>query len=386
MGLATAMALAARGIRLAVLEAESEVARHQSGRNSGVIHSGLYYQPGSLKARLCAEGREAMYAFCAARGIPHRACGKLVVATSETELPRLEELGRRGRANGLEGLERLDAAGIRRREPEAAGIAGLWVPQTGVVDFAAVTRAFGTEVQHAGGEVRAPSRLLRVRAQPGALALDTASGPLETAFLINCAGLESDRVARLCGVRPAVRIVPFRGDYYEIAPERRHLVRGLLYPVPDPELPFLGVHLTRTIADTVEAGPTAVLAFRRAGYRRASFSLGDAAETLFFPGFWRLIRRHGSDALGERWRAASRGAFLRQARRLVPALAPGDLRRGRCGVRAQAVARDGSLMDDFHIEAGERSIHVLNAPSPGATASIAIGRHLAALAAQSLGP
>jgi L-2-hydroxyglutarate oxidase len=386
VGLATAAALA-RGTTasVVVLEAEDRVAAHQTGHNSGVVHSGLYYRPGSLKARLCAAGREALYRFCAERGLPHERCGKVVVATRPEELPGLDELERRGRANGLAGLARLSPGALREREPHAAGIAALYVPDTGIADFAAVAGAHAEQVREAGGEVRTRARLLAVRRDGEALALETAAGVVRARGLVNCAGLQSDRVARLCGSHPGVAIVPFRGEYHALVAERRHLVRHLIYPVPDPRFPFLGVHLTRTIGGGVEAGPNAVLAFAREGYRKRDVSARDLAELLAWPGFWRMAARHAAKGLGEAWRSHSRAAFVAALRRLVPELRASDVAPAGAGVRAQALAPDGRLVDDFHVVDGERAIHVLNAPSPAATASIAIGEAIAARAGERFG-
>ncbi len=378
VGLATARALASRpGRSVVVLEAEPKLALHQSGRNSGVVHSGLYYRPGSLKARLCREGAEALLHFCAERGLPHRRPGKLVVAATPGELPRLDELERRGRANGLAGLRRLRAGELAEREPHAAGAGALWVPQTGVVDFAEVCEALAGDLRRAGGVVRTGARLGSARAAGGVWALETAAGAVECRFLVACAGLQADRVARLCGLAPGLAIVPFRGDYWRLVAGRRHLVRGLVYPVPDPALPFLGVHWTRRIDGAVEAGPSAVPALAREGYRRSSFSLRDALALVGDPGVWRLARRHWRTGAAEIRRAVSRGAFATAAARLVPEVRPADLERAGSGVRAQAVERTGALVDDFRILEGERSLHVLNAPSPAATAALAIGRELA---------
>ncbi len=385
VGTATAMAIAQRGdLSVVVLEAEDALAVHQSGHNSGVIHSGLYYKPGSLKARLCVEGAAALYRFAAAEGIACEHCGKLVVATRDDELPRLDELARRGAANGLGELRRLGAAEIREIEPHAVGIAALFVPQAGIADYPAVVRAYARRVAAGRGEVLTGARVLEVRREGGGLHVATARGDFRCRLLVNCAGLQADRVARLCGAVPDVSIVPFRGEYYELAPEKRALVRALIYPVPDPRFPFLGVHLTRTVDGRVEAGPNAVLALRREGYSWRDVSLGDLAETLRWPGFWRLMRRTWATGVGEVRRSLSRGAFVRDLQRLVPALAEADLLRGGSGVRAQAVDRAGRLVDDFHILPGERALHVLNAPSPAATASIAIGEHIAARAAAAL--
>jgi L-2-hydroxyglutarate oxidase len=381
VGLATAMALlAARPMRLAVLEAGDRVAPHQTGHNSGVIHSGLYYKPGSLKAMLCVSGRLALERFCAERGVPYERCGKVVVALSSDEVPRLRALEERGRANGLAGVRRLDRDALRALEPHADGLEALHVPETGIVDFAAVARAYADVVRERGGEVRLGVRLISAHTDGGALVLETTAGVVRTRVLVACTGLQADRVARRCGLDPGVRIVPFRGEYLELAPERRHLVHHLIYPVPDPRFPFLGVHLTRMITGAVEAGPNAVLALAREGYRRTDVSAADALEMAAWPGLWRLIARHGARGVMESWRSLDRDTFVRAVRRLVPDLRPEDLRPGGSGVRAQALAPDGALVDDFHLVEAPRMVHVLNAPSPAATAGLAIGRHVAARA------
>jgi L-2-hydroxyglutarate oxidase len=385
VGLATARALALEHtLRVAVLEVEATVGVHQTGHNSGVIHSGLYYRPGSRKAATCAAGREALYAYLAERGIAHERCGKVVVAVEADELPRLDELERRGRANGLAGVERLDAAGLAEHEPHAAGLAGLWVPETGIVDYVAVARAFADDVRAAGGEVATGVRAGRIVSRGGEVEVSTGDGRRHAGFVVACAGLASDRVARAAGLDPGVRIVPFRGDYYELVPEARRLVRGLIYPVPDPDLPFLGVHFTRRVDGAVEAGPNAVLAWKREGYSRTAFSFADTATTLAFPGFWRMAPRHARTAWDEYRRAFSRTRFVASLRRLLPELGESDVRRAGCGVRAQALGRDGRLLDDFVFAEAERMLHVLNAPSPAATASLAIGREIAGRVASRL--
>ena len=386
VGVATAMALRERfRASVVVLEAEERLAPHQTGHNSGVIHSGLYYRPGSLKARNCVEGRRLLLEFCEREGVPLEICGKLVVALVPEEIPALEELYRRGIANGLEGLRELDLAGMREHEPHVAGVRGLWVPQTGIVDFTTVTVAMGRRVEALGGEIRLGARFLGLQRDGSSLVLETTAGELTTRHLVNCAGLQSDRVARRCGVDPGVRIVPFRGEYWELEKPAARLVRNLIYPVPDPGFPFLGVHLTRMIGGGVEAGPNAVLALKREGYRRTSLSLRDTLETLAWPGFRKLAVRYWRMGLAEQWRSLSKAAFVRSVRRLVPAVRGEHMRPGGAGVRAQALARDGSLLDDFHMVRGDRMIHVLNAPSPAATASLAIGRTIAAMAAEDFG-
>lgn len=384
VGMATAHALTAAGTSVLLLEAEDRLAAHQSGNNSGVVHSGLYYKPGSLKARNCTVGREVLLRFCAEHGIRHERCGKIVVATRERDLPVLDELERRGRANGLQGLERLTPEGIREREPHAAGIAGLWVRQTGIVDYVAVTEALAERVRRQGGEVRTGARVRGVRSGGDHFVLQTAAGDYPCRFLINCAGLHSDRVARLCRVDPGVRIIPFRGEYFDLVPERRDLVRGLIYPVPDPTLPFLGVHFTRRIDGTVEAGPNAVLAFKREGYRKNSVALRDAAETLLYPGFWRMALRFWRAGIGEYYRSWSGRGFMHALQRLLPEITKQDFAPGGAGVRAQAVDHAGRLVDDFRVIEMGRMVHVLNAPSPAATASLSIGEQIAKMALRRL--
>jgi L-2-hydroxyglutarate oxidase len=386
LGAATAAAFGARGrTSVVVLESEPKLAMHQTGHNSGVIHSGLYYKPGSLKARLCTSGREALYRFCSEHGVRHERCGKIVVATEEEELPRLAKLFETGTANGLHGLRKLDAEAIREHEPHAAGIAGLAVPDTGIVDFVQVTEALAEHVQERGGEVRTNARVYRVKEETGGLALETTAGVVHARYLVNCGGLQCDRIARLCGVNPPVRIVPFRGEYYEIVPEREWLVRNLIYPVPDPRFPFLGVHFTRRIHGGVEVGPNAVPAMKREGYSWVDVSVRDALATATFGGTWRLFGRYWRTALGEVYRSLSRRAFVEAAKRLVPGLTLSDVRPAGAGVRAQALEPNGNLLDDFCIVEGSRSIHVLNAPSPAATACLTIGETIAEKASAAFG-
>jgi len=381
VGLATARALLESNatLRVAVLEAEPRLASHQTGHNSGVIHSGLYYKPGSLKARFCAEGREAMFQFCREYGIAHERCGKVVIATSPDELPRLEELHRRGVANGLEGLQWLSPEGIREHEPHVAGIRGLWVPQTGIVDYKAVAATLGNILRKQGCDVRTTARVIGCERNDSGLVLQTASEEIRSKTLVNCGGLQSDRVARLCGVDPGVRIIPFRGEYYELRPERHSLVQNLIYPVPDPRFPFLGVHFTRMIGGGIEAGPNAVLAFKREGYRKTDVSLRDMAEVLGYRGFWRMSRRYWKMGMEEFWRSYNKHAFVRALQRLIPELKMTDVVSSGSGVRAQAVDAQGRLLDDFHVVRAPRMVHVLNAPSPAATSSLRIGREIASM-------
>lgn len=381
VGLATGKKLLEkRPCRLRIFEAEDRLAAHQTGNNSGVIHSGLYYAPGSLKAHNCVSGREELYRFCAENGIPHDPCGKIVVAVTPAEIDRLHALEERGRANGLKGLRRLSAAELPEYEPFVRGQAGLLVPETGIVDFSNVCAVLARQIQEKDGQIQLHTRVTGIQPKNQTIILQTTQGEFETRYLINCAGLQSDRVARLSGCRPEVKIVPFRGEYYEFVPDKRFMVRNLIYPVPDPQFPFLGVHFTRMIDGRVEAGPNAVLAFQREGYAKLSFSLRDAAETLVYPGFWRIARKHWAMGLGEYYRSFSKAAFIKALQKMMPEMTAADLQPGGAGVRAQAVTPFGKLVDDFHIVDEERMIHVLNAPSPAATAALGIGEHVATMA------
>lgn len=376
VGLATALSLQERfpGARVAVLEKEGRLAAHQTGHNSGVLHSGLYYKPGSFKARLCVQGNAAMLDFCRTHAIPHEICGKLVVATDAREIPALEELARRGEANGVP-VRRLDPDEARGYEPEVRCVAALHVASTGIVDFARVTERMGELLRERGGEVHLSTHAQAVQGE----FVSTDRGEFRATRLVNCCGLHSDRVARAAGARPPARIVPFRGEYYHL--ERTELVRGLVYPVPNPAFPFLGVHFTRMLDGSVHVGPNAVLALKREGYRWTDFSLRDTAETLLYPGFWRLAARYAGEGLREVARSLSKHRFAESARRLIPAVRTEDLHPGGSGVRAQALLHDGSLVDDFLVVHQDRAMHVCNAPSPAATASLAIGRMLAEEAA-----
>jgi L-2-hydroxyglutarate oxidase LhgO len=388
LGLATARELKTRFPRLdlVVLEKEQRLAQHQTGHNSGVIHSGIYYKPGSLKAQTCTAGRTALLEFCGENGIPYELCGKVIVATSEEELPRLEELRRRGAANGVAGLEMIGRERLRDIEPHASGIKALYAPGTGIVDFKKVAEAYAAQVRALGGEVLTGRRVVGIVPADGRLRISTAVEEFDSKYLINCAGLHVDRMAKLAG--PAspgagseTRIIPFRGEYYTLRPERRSLVRGLIYPVPDPQFPFLGVHFTKRIDGSVEAGPNAVLAFAREGYRMSAISGRDLWEILTFGGFWLMARKHWKMGFGEFYRSLSKAAFVRALQKLLPDIRPEDLAQGGAGVRAQAVASDGALLDDFAVTHTGNSIHVLNAPSPGATASLAIAARIAGMAA-----
>lgn len=381
VGLATALTLLEHRPRpLIVLEAEEQLAAHQTGHNSGVIHSGLYYKPGSLKARNCVAGREAMYRFCQEHNIAHERCGKVVVATRPAEIPLLDRLEERGKANGLQGVRRLSAAEIKEHEPHVAGIDGLLVPETGIVDYKQVAQRYAELIEQAGGVIQRSTRFQRCTVTRSELILQTTQGEIRTRHLINCAGLQSDRVARLCGVDPKLQIIPFRGEYYELIPAKQGLVKNLIYPVPDPQFPFLGVHFTRMIHGGVEAGPNAVLAFKREGYTKADVSLRDLGEILSYNGFWHLAKKHWRMSVGEFQRSFSKQAFVTALQRLLPELQPSDVHPAGAGVRAQALEPNGALVDDFRIVEAWRMIHVLNAPSPAATASLSIGQTIAEMA------
>jgi L-2-hydroxyglutarate oxidase LhgO len=382
VGLATALAVLERrpGTSLAVLEKEVALAAHQTGHNSGVIHAGLYYKPGSLKATLCTRGRSMLERFCEEHAVQFERCGKLVVATHDDQLPRIDELERRGRENGLSGVRRISPAEMREHEPHAAGVAALFVPETGIVDYREVAQAYAAEIGRRGGEVIPRARVTAIAPRGERVIVESTAEPIEARALVACAGLGSDRVARMAGLAVDVAIIPFRGEYWMLSPARTHLVKNLVYPVPDPAFPFLGVHFTRRIGGGVEAGPNAVLAFAREGYRRTSFDTRDAWEAMRWPGLWRMARRHWRSAVAEQARSLSRTLFARACAALIPEVRPDDLTPGGAGVRAQAVTRDGALVDDFAFAEGPRMIHVLNAPSPAATASLAIGEEIGARA------
>lgn len=378
VGLSVAMALLRKqpGIHVVVLEKEPQLAFHQSGRNSGVIHSGIYYKPGSLKARFARAGNRSMIKFCEEHGIPHDVCGKLIVATSERELPLLDNLYQRGVENAIE-VAQLSREEVREIEPNVQCLEGIRVPSTGIVNYREVCATYASLIQGDGGVVKTSAEVTEIRRSGGSPLLETTVGDIETRFLVNCGGLQSDRIARLAGLDPGARIVPFRGEYYELVPQRRDLVKGLIYPVPDPVFPFLGVHFTRMIDGSVHAGPNAVLAFRREGYRKTDFGLGAVLETLTYPGFWRLARKHYKQGFGEMHRSFSKKAFVKSLQRLIPEIRSEDLLPTTAGVRAQALRPDGELVEDFLMVHGPDSIHVCNAPSPAATASLEIGMAVA---------
>jgi L-2-hydroxyglutarate oxidase len=384
IGLSVAMEMTRRfpRLRLLLLEKEDSVGRHQTGHNSGVIHSGIYYKPGSLKAATCVAGAQAMVAFCREHGIPHQICGKLIVATGEEELPALEELRRRGLANGLTGLRMLERDELREIEPYCSGLHGLHVPSTGITDFSAVAAKYAELTEKQGGLIRTGCKVIGLAERKGEVTVETTQGTLLTRYVINCAGLHSDTISRMAGNSPAIRIVPFRGEYYEVRPERTNLVRGLIYPVPDPRFPFLGVHFTRRVTGGLEAGPNAVLAFKREGYRKTDFSLRDTLGALGYAGFWHMAMKYWRSGLSEMYRSFSKKTFVRALQRLVPEIQSSDLVTGGSGVRAQALARDGSLVDDFRFECSGNMLHVFNVPSPAATASLPVGQTIIRMAAE----
>ncbi len=381
VGLATAYRLLERwpDARLTLLEKEDGVGRHQTGNNSGVLHCGLAYRPGSAKARLAVRGIRQMTEFCRAHSIPHDICGKLVVATREEQIPRLDNLLERGTQNGLQGLEMCGPERIREIEPHAAGVRALRVPEEGIVDYPAVCEALAEEIRARGGEVRCGAGVRALRRVDGGWVAETTAGEVRGDFLITCAGLQADRVARLAGERPEVQIVPFRGDYYKLVPAREFLVRNLIYPVADPRFPFLGVHFTRMIRGGIECGPNAVLALKREGYERTDFDLRDAAEALAFPGLRAFVGKHLRMCAAEVRRAFSRALFAKALQTLVPEVTEADIVTAGAGVRAQAMRRDGTLVEDFEIVRRADAIHVLNAPSPAATACLAIGEEIAGM-------
>ena len=374
VGLATARQLLRRdpGAAVTVLEKESAAGQHQTGHNSGVLHCGLYYTPGSLKARLAVEGIREMVAFCEEHNIPHDVCGKLVVATNDAEVVRMEKLFERGTANGLEGIERLGPEAMREIEPHIGGVAALKVPQEGIVDYPAVVKALVKEIESLGGQVVTHAKALRC-VEGNEWTVETPAGEFSADWIINCAGLHCDRVSQLAGQKRELRIVPFRGEYFQLKPGSQHLVNHLIYPVPDPEFPFLGVHFTRLIGGGIEAGPNAVLAFAREGYRKTNINLRDLFDALTYPGLWRFGLKYPRMCVHELRSSFSKAFFCKQLQKLVPEVQPADLEPGGSGVRAQAMSPEGGLVQDFQFARGTRALHVLNAPSPAATASLAIG-------------
>lgn len=378
VGLATAHRLleARPQLKILLLEKEAKLAAHQTGNNSGVLHSGLYYKPGSAKAQCAVQGLQQMLAFCREHGVAHEQCGKIVVATEQNELERLENLWTRGNANGLQGLRKLNPAQIKEIEPHAAGLAAIHVPQEGIVDYPAVCEKLGELIRQRGGEIRLNARVEKMVAAGNERSVETSAGNFRAKFLIACGGLHADRLVKAAGQKPAAKIVPFRGEYFQIKKARQQLVRHLIYPVPDPKFPFLGVHFTRLIHGGIEAGPNAVLAFAREGYKWTDVNLRDLAESLCFPGLWKFLAKYPSLCGYEIRRSLSKAEFTRSLQKLVPDIREDDLETGGAGVRAQAMLPTGSLIEDFHFEEAQGILHVINAPSPAATASLAIGQRI----------
>jgi L-2-hydroxyglutarate oxidase len=379
VGLSTAMALNAEypQAKIALCEKEAQWAAHQTGNNSGVIHAGVYYKPGSLKAQFARKGQRSMVEFCREQGIAYEVCGKLIVATAPGELERLENLYQRALANGLE-AQRVGPDQIREREPHVRAVSGIFIPSTGIVNYTHVSEAYARIVSAQGGDLYLSTRVLAITECDDLVRVETSRGTMQARFLINCAGLHSDRVASMAGARTNMKIIPFRGEYYELVPARRHLVKGLIYPVPNPNFPFLGVHFTRMIDSTVHAGPNAVLALKREGYKKTDIDLRDLGEVLSYPAFWKLAGKYMDEGLKEMLRSASKALFVRSMQQIIPEISANDVVPTHAGVRAQALMRDGTLMDDFVIIGSGRAIHICNAPSPAATASIEIGKAIVA--------
>jgi len=378
VGLATALNAVTRfpQLQVTVVEKEDQIAAHQTGHNSGVIHSGIYYRTGSLKAKNCVAGAASMKLFCQEHGVPYEECGKLVVATSTEEVPRLEQLHQRGIANGVAGLRMLSRQEFREIEPHCNGVAALHVPSTGIVDYVVVAQKYAELISRAGGEIVCGAKVTGFRGQDGHNVVESTAGSFGAKVVINCAGLYSDTIAKLAGAHIELQIIPFRGEYYEVAPEKRYLVKNLIYPVPDPRFPFLGVHFTRRVNGSVEAGPNALLALRREGYDGASPDVSEAAEILRFDGFWKMARKYWRKGAAEQYRSIVKSAFAAALQKMVPELTESDLTTGGSGVRAQAVDRNGNLLDDFYFVCTPAMIHVCNVPSPAATASLEIGREV----------
>jgi L-2-hydroxyglutarate oxidase len=375
VGLSTAMALGSRypDARILVLEKESQWAFHQTGNNSGVIHSGVYYKPGSFKAKFCRDGSRSMVEFCQKHNIDHDICGKVIVATDDTELPGLEKLYQRGLENGIE-VKRISPEEVREIEPYVSCVGAIRVFSTGIVNYKQVCLKYAELINNQGGDLRLNTKVMEISRSGTNHILETNQGSFETKFVINCAGLHSDRIAKLGKANPEAKIVPFRGEYYDLTPEKRYLVKTLIYPVPNPEFPFLGVHFTRMIDNSVHAGPNAVLSFKREGYKKTDFDLKDFTEVITYPGFWKLAAKHADEGIKEIIRSFSKAAFVRSLQKLIPEVQAEDLVPTHAGVRAQALMNNGSLVDDFLIIQGENSVHVCNAPSPAATSSLEIGK------------
>ena len=384
VGLSTAMTLSRvdPDAQILVIEKEEKWAFHQTGNNSGVIHSGVYYKPGSFKAKFCRDGSRSMLIFCQEHGIKHEVCGKVIVATNKEELPRLENLYQRGVENGIE-VKRITPSEVKEIEPHVHCVGGIRVFSTGIVDYKQVCQKYVELIKHQGGDLCLGTKVLRIRQSGKNHILETNKGEFETKFLINCAGLQSDRIAKLNQVEAQAKIVPFRGEYYELTPEKRYLVKTLIYPVPNPDFPFLGVHFTRMIDSSIHAGPNAVLSFKREGYKKTDFDLRDFSEVMTYPGFWKLAAKHADEGIQEMIRSWSKHAFTKSLQKLIPEVQSQDLVPTHAGVRAQALMNDGKLVDDFLIIRRNNAIHVCNAPSPAATSSLEIGKAIVALTQES---
>ena len=385
IGLATSMKLTQDfpNLKVAVLEKEKEVAQHQTGHNSGVIHAGIYYAPGSQKANFCSTGGKLLRDFCDEYGIPYDMCGKLIVATDDSEIPQLEELFKRGTENGAEGLRMVDQEEIKEIEPYSAGVKAILSPNTGIIDYFEVSQAYATRMRENGGDLLTNVEVISIENKDGLVYIDTTSGTVVAKYVLNCAGLHADTVARMMGVDVGVKIVPFRGEYFSIIPEKEHMVKGLIYPVPNPSMPFLGVHFTRRINGSVEAGPNAVLAFAREGYKKTDVNFKDTLGTLSYSGFWKMSAKYWKVGMHEQYRSLVKGVFVKSLQKLMPEITGDDLGDPGAGVRAQVIDSNGGLLQDFAIEASANAIHVLSAPSPGATSSLTISEYIVDLAQES---
>ena len=385
IGLATSMKLTQDfpNLKVAVLEKEKEVAQHQTGHNSGVIHAGIYYAPGSQKANFCSTGGKLLRDFCDEYGIAYDMCGKLIVATDDSEVPQLEELFKRGTENGAQGLRMVNQEEIKDIEPYSAGVKAILSPNTGIIDYFEVSQAYATRMRENGGDLLTNVEVISIENKDGLVYIDTTSGTVVAKYVLNCAGLHADTVARMMGVDVGVKIVPFRGEYFSIIPEKEHMVKGLIYPVPNPSMPFLGVHFTRRINGSVEAGPNAVLAFAREGYKKTDVNLKDTLGTLSYAGFWKMSAKYWKVGMHEQYRSLVKGVFVKSLQKLMPEITGDDLGNPGAGVRAQVIDSNGGLLQDFAIEASANAIHVLSAPSPGATSSLTISEYIVDLAQES---
>ncbi len=386
VGLASALKIKEENptYKVAVVEKERTIAQHQTGHNSGVIHSGLYYKPGSYKAKNCVDGYRMLVDFCEEEEIPFELCGKIVVATKESQLNALDTLHERGRANGLDGIKKLKVEELQEYEPHVAGISGLYVPQTGIIDYKLVADKYAEKFKHFGGEIHSSNKLIKFEEDRGFIHVHTDSQRLTSRLVVNCSGLYADKIAKLSGAKIDFKIVPFRGEYYKLKPEKEYLVNNLIYPVPDPTFPFLGVHFTRMIGGGIEAGPNAVLAFSREGYKKSNIKVKELLGSLFYPGFMRVAAKYWKTGFGEMYRSYSKGAFTKALQELLPEIQKKDLIKGGAGVRAQACDRKGGLIDDFLVVEHDKFINVGNAPSPAATSSLAIGQRVAQMAVEKL--